>query len=446
MREGRNALPLFFCFNMSNIIDQAIDTLYEKIMRMPNKVLDIFNNFYGEERVDMQGFITRTRVEHNIHGLSFSMLFSRAGIGNLKCTWDMTKELIDINTDHLSEEEAKELAEAISSDGIVRWFKENTHPGFIIVHFPRVTVTNEYDRSTVVKHLYIKVPIDINGAEDGVFTMNRSEYTLAEMYSSYMHSHARIIPTHNFTDFTHCCLGDGPLNNTQTNLSVSFNEDRWNIFCLELSKYVEVESIAGTPYHKLENISLGSRSRVTIDRLSNTSDLYFPRNRQDVKEAIKEFLSYYLDNNDITFSFRNGVYSLGMSYVEYLIRISNAFIEWLNNNPKYQDFEESKFNEVLVRYTIINGEIYKTLSSLENAIDRLRSYIGARICDFKGHPVTVVISDIDNISTSLENSARLINPSFASLILNRILRTINYRYGRNQEDPSTFAGKIRYQV
>lgn len=447
MRESRNTLPLFFCFNMSNIIDQAIDTLYEKIMEMPNKVLDIFNNFYGVERVDMQGFVTKSRVKHDIEGMSLTALFSRANmIDKLKGAWDLSRELVDINVDLLLEDGVKELVDAISSDAMAQWFKESVQPGFILVHFPRVTVTNEYDRSTVVKHLYVKVPVDIKGAENGLFKMNRSEYTLAEMYSGYMHSHASNIPTHDFTDFTRCCLGSGPLNNTQTNLSVGFDEDRWNIFCLELSKYVEVESVAGTPYHRLENISLGSRLKITIDRLSNTSDLYFSRSRQSIKEAVMEFLSYYLDNNDLTFSFRNGVYSLGMSYVEYLIRISNAFIEWLNNNPKYQSLEESKFNDVLGKYTVINGEIYQTSESLTNTIDRYRPYIGAHICNFKGHPVTVTISDIDNISSSSENSARLLKPSFASLILNRILRTINYRYGRNQEDPSTFAGKIRYQV
>lgn len=432
---------------MPNIIDQAIDTLYKKVMKMPNKVLDIFNNFYGEERVDMQGFTSKSLIGYYIQDLSLRNLFSAAGVlDNLKGTWDLNKELIDINTDRLSEDNAKELADAISSDSIAQLIKESSRSGFIIVHFPRVTVTNEYDRSTVVKHLYVKVPLDITGAENGVFTMNRSEYTLAEMFSNYMHSHARDIPTDNFRDFSSCCLGTGPLNNTQNTLNTGFDEDRWNIFCLELSKYVEVESIAGTPYHRLENISLDSRSGVIVGRLPNSLGLHFFRNRQNVQEAIQEFLSYYLDNNDLTFSFRNGVYSLSMPYVEYLIRISNAFIEWLNNNPKYQELEESQFSKVIGQYTVINGEIYETLSSLTDIIEEYRGYIGSEICTFKKHPVTLTISDIENISKSSENRARLIKPSLASLVLNRILRTINYRYGRNQEDPSTFAGKVRYKI
>lgn len=432
---------------MVDIIDQAFDTLYERVMEMPNKVLDIFNNFFGEERVDMQGFPSKAELRYSVLGMTIGTLFTKAGMGDklpIKRA-NQDEELVDV-IDILPEEESiAAIVEALLSLRFAEYCKEGKN-GFILVYFPRVTVTNEYDRSTVVKHLYVKVPLDITGAENGVFTMNRSEYTLAEMFSNYMHSHASYIPIDDFRNFSRCCLGSGPLNNTQTNLSTGFDEDRWNIFCLELSKYVEVESVAGTPYHRLENISLGSRSRVIIDRLSNILGLHFSRNRQNIQKAVQEFLSYYLDNNDLTFSFRNGVYSLGMPYVEYLIRISNAFIEWLNNNLKYQELEESHFNEVIGQYTVINGEIYETPSSLTNTIDRYRQYIGSQICTFKERPVTLTISDIENISESSENRARLLEPSLASLVLNRILRTINYRYGRNQEDPSTFAGKIRYQV
>ncbi len=444
MRECLYIPSFFFYFNMSNIIDQAIDILYKKIMEMPNKVLDIFNNFYGEERVDMQGFVTESLL--NQQSLSLHDLFSTAGmLDNLKGTWDLNEKLTNIDTDCLPEDNARELADAISSDNVAQRFKRIIPPGFILVHFPRVTVTNEYNRSTVVKHLYIKVPVDINGTESGVFTMNRSEYTIVEMFCNYMHSHAKSIPIDNFENFSECCLGSGPLNNTQASLSIAFDEDRWNIFCLELSKYVEVESVAGTPYHRLENLSLTKRPKVLIDRLSNSSDSYFFTDSQNIRKVIQEFLSYYLDNNDLIFSFRNGVYSLGISCVEYLISISNAFIEWLNNNPKYQELEESQFYGVIDRYFVIHGEVYGSLNYPSGARDEYKQYIGSYICTFKGHPVTVAISDI-NMVEHLKNSVRLLRPSLASFVLNRILRTINYRYGRNQEDPSTFAGKIEYKV
>lgn len=244
---------------MVDIIDQAFDTLYERVMEMPNKVLDIFNNFFGEERVDMQGFPSKAKLRHSVLGMTVGTLFTKADMRDKLPIKGANQDegLVDV-IDILPEEESiAAIVEALLSLRFAEYCKEGKN-GFILVHFPRTVVTNEHDKSTIVNHIYIKVPITANGAENGLFTMNRSEYTVAEMYSSYMHSHASSIPTENFRNFTGCCLGSGPLRNTQASLSTSFDEDRWNIFCLELSKYVEVESIAGTPYYYLEQISFKS--------------------------------------------------------------------------------------------------------------------------------------------------------------------------------------------
>ena len=34
---------------------------------------------------------------------------------------------------------------------------------YIIIHFPKVTVTNEHDRSIDITHLWVRVPVDTNG-------------------------------------------------------------------------------------------------------------------------------------------------------------------------------------------------------------------------------------------------------------------------------------------
>ena len=436
---------------MSEVINKALTTLCEKVLEMPMKVLDIFNNFFGEERVDMQGFPTKSRIKHSIEDMTVATLFGNANMGDrLPINGANRNELLmDIDLDNLPEDTEKLMAEAIASEGMVGIMRQLFRGGFILVHFPRVTVTNEYDRSTIVNHLYVKVPILVNGAEDGLFTMNRSEYTLAELRSGYMHSHASHIPLDNFKEFSRCCLGSGPLNNTQTNLSIGFDEDRWNIFCLELSKYVEVESIAGTPYFRLENISLDSRAIDGLGRLSNSASLYIPHSASGLKDLLREFMSYYLDNNDLTFSYRNGVYSIGMTFEEYLIRISNSLIEWINNNPKYHEPRYvGHFDKIISSYTFRNGTLYEASSNsdIQYTIDRFREHIGKEICTFKGKTIRLVISDIDNISNSDENTVRLLNPSLASFLLNRIITVINYRYGRNQEDPSTTAGKVRYEI
>lgn len=434
---------------MTNPIDQALDTLYERVMEMPNKVLDIFNNFFGEERVDMQKFPSKAGLRHSVLGMFVGEIFQNADMRNRLPLEGLNRndELVDIDFESLPAESAAALTEAILSTPFVESCKAH-RKGFILVHFPRTVVTNEHDRSTVVNHIYVKVPITIKGSEDGLFTMNRSEYTVAEIYSSYMHSHASHIPTDNFQSFVSCCLGRGPLNNTQTNLSIGFDEDRWNMFCLELSKYVEVESVAGRPYYYLEKISFNTSKMENIDRLSNSSDFYFPssdRHNPLVKNAVREFLSYYLEHNSLTFSYRNGVYSLGMPFIEYLIHLSNSFIEFVNNRPELANSRITDCN-IIGDYVIRNGELYQKSRDIDSYISTYREYVGKEVCTFKGRPVTVAITDLERADNNTVNDAKLINISLASYLLNRILRTINYRYGRNQENPDSTSGKVRYKV
>ena len=350
------------------------------------------------------------------------------------------EELRDMNRVSTPEESVATIVKALLSNSFTEHLKDK-YTGYILVHFPRTVVTNEYDKSTVVKHLYVKVPITANGVENGLFTMNRSEYTVAELYSNYMHSHASTIPTSNFKDFVNCCLGSGPLNHTQSVLSTGFDGDRWNIFCLELSKYVEVESVAGTPYHRLENINFSSSKIPDFGRLSNFRRL----NLGLLTPVIREFLSYYLDNNNLTFSFRNGVYSIGMPFIEYLIHISNSFIEWVNSQPALESVKSS-FGVILDDYVVRNGELYQISRGRRLTLETYRQYVGREVCTFKGKPVTITITDLNTLDSTNQSNAKLINPVFASYFLNKILITINYRYGRNQKDPSSVAGKVRYKI
>ena len=43
---------------MSEEITKKVQEIYDNLMYFPHKVLDIFNDFFGEDRVDLQGFIT----------------------------------------------------------------------------------------------------------------------------------------------------------------------------------------------------------------------------------------------------------------------------------------------------------------------------------------------------------------------------------------------------
>lgn len=434
---------------MSDRLSKTLDTFYEKVMEMPNRVLAIFNNFFGEERVDMQGFPSKDVIINNIYSLSIENIFCYCSNEPEYILPEtiQKKRLMEVNS--LSAKATNKIIEAILSPTFIKYCKSR-YKGYILVHFPQTRVTNEYNKSTIVNHIYIKVPITTEGLEDGGFTMNRSEYTIAELYSDYMHSHAFYIPISDFSNFVSCCVGSGPLRNTQLSLATTFDEDRWNLFCLELSKFIEVESIAGTPYHRLENINCDTNAKEATDRLVNNIYICLGQgsDRDILKQLIHSFLSYYLDHNNLPFSFRNGVYSIGIPYIEYLINISNSFIEWVNKQDMLRSYIETlKARNIIKSYVIRNGKLYeKTLNDLDRYRSIYKNYIGKRVCTFKGNPVTITISDLRDNNATNEHSITLLNNLLASAFLNRILRTINYRYGRNQEDPSTNIGKIEYKI
>ena len=57
---------------------------------------------------------------------------------------------------------------------------------------------------------------------------------------------------------------------------------------------------------------------------------------------LKEFVKYFINLKKLKFNYVNGSFSIGMSFIEFIVLISNEFIKWYND----------RFNkgEVLFRY------------------------------------------------------------------------------------------------
>ena len=256
-------------------------------------------------------------------------------------------------------------------------------------------------------------------------------------------SHVSDIPTSDFTKFQTPCTGTGPINDTISNLSNEFDSDIWRLFCLELSKYVEVESIAGTPYHRLENLgtsNMGAGENVfrVVNRLGY---------EDSIKEIIKEFVPYFIKQGKLKFNYANGSYSIGMSFTEYILVISNEFIDWYNkkfNNKEWKyTFSTLKSSDVLKECIIANNKIYYE-SSLRN-VNSYAAYNGQRMCTFKGKDVLINIVDINEVKE--DNKSIILNTNIALYILSKILRVINYRYGKAEQrdqEGNRISEKVRY--
>lgn len=377
----------------------VLETTYRNALEKPLRILEIFNDFFGEDKVDMQGYPTLSEVESGLPDNASTAVVSRF---------------------------------------ISTWQSDHNTNFFILVHFPHVRITNEYDRHVDINHLYAKVAFDIRGTMCGRFQLNRSDYTLLHLSNDYMHSHVSSIPLWNLSEFQTPCTGSGPINNTIASLSRDFDENLWQLFCLELERYVHVESIAGTPYHRLEGLTpRGVRLRPIADGFNYL--LKFPSNNRTYVTMFAEFTKHLIDSGCLKFHYTEGQYKLAMSVTTAYITISNCFIKWYNREFAKGNRTEHTCdligNGVLQTCKYSNGQLMVSVGRRTNT--DYYSHIGAVMFHFKGNPVRFTISDIAP-TTESENDVIILTTPYIEYILTKIINVINFHYGnqRNQENSS----------
>lgn len=425
------------------LIEEKIEELYNSLMDKPLRVLGIFNDFFGEDKVDMQGYWSLDEFKSWLKIESLATYIPDGSIVSMDTndwsryeTWTITdlpgnwaKRVVNVLTDN----RVKERIGDAKFNNI-----------FILVHFPHVRVTNEHNRFVDINHLWAKVKVMYNGTLNGGFTLNRSEYTLLHIRSNYLHSHVSSIPRSDFTRFQSPCTGTGPINGTISALNRDYDEDIWNMFCLELSKYVTVESVAGVPYHYLERLGTESME-VGIDRFIT---YLFPNyHRSDIpSDKFKEFVRYFINSKKLKFNYVNGSYSIGMSFIEFIVLISNEFIKWYNDQFNKKEltveFADLKRLGILKECIISNGKIYYDRD--RDNVNNYAQYIGKKVCVFKGREITVDITDIVEVRN--ENKSIILDTQTALYILTTILKVLNYRYGRNKaiHEGNQLGTEVRY--
>lgn len=420
-------------------IEEHIEELYNTIMEKPLRILEIFNDFFGEDRVDIQRYwsLDKFKAWINIEPIQTYISENDSRLNREDWSTYKTFAIVDLPSNY-----ATNILSNTTQRTIDFIASNKFNSMYILVHFPQVRVINEHNRFVDITNLWAKVCICSNGSMRGSFSLNRSSYPLLHFSSNYMHSHVSSIPTGDFTSFQTPCFGSGPVRDTMSSLNRGFDEDLWNMFCLELSKYVTVESISGTPYNYLER--LGSRNMTTgIGRFYtylNTS------NNIIGDDKLREFVKYFINSKKLKFNYVNGSYSIGMSLIEYIILISNSFIAWYNDQYNKREllhsFEQLKRSGFLNECIINNGKIYYE-NGVEN-INRYTQYVGKRVCIFKGREVKLEITDMAEVVN--ENKTIILNIQNALYILSTILKVLNYRYGRNKavSESTEFGTEVRY--
>lgn len=425
------------------LIEEKIEELYNSLMDRPLRVLSIFNDFFGEDKVDMQGYWSLDRFKSWLKIESLATYIPDGDTVSMnRNDWSMYKtwSITDLPGDQV-----EKVVNVLTNTTVKERIGNAKFNGiFILVHFPHVRVTNEHDRFVDINHLWAKVKIIYNGTLNGGFTLNRSEYTMLHISSGYMHSHISGIPTGDFTKFQSPCTGSGPINNTISTLNRDYDEDMWNMFCLELSKYVTVESIAGRPYNYLEKLGTNDMEVGVDGFITYLSPNYY--RSVITPDKFKEFVRYFISSRKLKFNYVNGSYSIGMSLIEFIVLISNEFIKWYNDRFNKEEFTanfaELKRRDILKECIIDNGKIYYDKGV--NNVNNYAQYIGKKVCMFKGREVTIDITDIAEVRN--ENKSIILNTHTALYILAIILKVLNYRYGRSKatHEGNQLGTEVRY--
>lgn len=378
-------------------MEYSIGELRRELFSHVYDVHRIIEEYFGEDKVDLQGIPTDAALQESL------------------LSWDCTE------TEHegmweVSDEAMGNLKNEYSSE----------RP-FVLVYWPEVTVTNEHDRSIDIQDLYAKIEVTMEGRipyENRGFKLVRTTFPQKQFNDGYLHSH--VPQFHGLPHYDNPCLGSGPINQTILDLKNNYDEMTWMLFCRELSLYVTVESLSGVPYNKLEYVGKrDGRILYGYDCYNNVSFNDFLRCQgddtlEDYLEMITTFSKYYLEHGNLQLSFDGSKYTHGMPYFDFIIGISNSFIEWHNQYGDKSRIQDIYRREILIPVYVAGRKFYSNSNNTMSSA----AYEGTPILNFKGESKTLHI-----IQEESETECTLIlNKYIAMYILTGILSIINYRF------------------
>jgi hypothetical protein len=382
----------------------TINQLRQEIFGKVYEVYDVFQNFFGEQFTDLQevpedDLIISSLSNWNVHP------------GDAEGTWLLNgRQLTSVKQ---------------------QW---GTLKPVIMVWWPEVTITNENDKSITIQDLYAKIQITLEGRipyEVRSFMLCRTTFSEVQYISGYQHSHLpsfRGIP-----GFEDPCLGTGPINNTVLELKNNCDSTEWMLFCQELSMYVTVESLRGGPYIRMETIGSKRQSSDYTDfKLTSRSirevigSYWIPQDKREYFNGIySDFIPYYLEHGHLALNYKDGAFMVGMTYFDFIIDISNVFIDYYNRHGNREYIPNLESWHILNKVLAANNRFYSPDFFEEHDFSLFE---GSSMFTFKGEMKHLHITHDSHHHVEV---TLLMDPNVAMCILSNILKVINYRY-RNE--------------
>ena len=96
----------------------------------------------------------------------------------------------------------------------------------------------------------------------------------------------------------------------------------------------------------------------------------------------REFITHLIHSKKLKYNYNSKSYSIGMSFTEFIITISNEFIKWYNrefNKKTYGYTLDRLLSSKVLRKCIISGnKIYFERNN--TSIESYRAYVGKKMC------------------------------------------------------------------
>lgn len=420
--------------DIHNYLNTKFASFYDNMIENLTKVLNIFEEYFGKDKVELQ--VPSKEVVINMLHTDSTMVDN---VGRLKFKKILENNNIDTSDSDIrynfpfgvaykySIEVFEEIYSLFLKDSraIDTLFYNKNIDINIVVYYPNVTVTNEYNNSVVINKVFIIVSLKYYGELLGTFKIVRSEYSLDQLGSRYMFSHVPSLSLDNLAKPKTPCLGSGPISYTMGTLKEECDLDLWKLFCVELNNYIHNESVEGGPYISLTNIrnrNLGSIAYYNYNFMGRSYSSFFN------EEDINTFIKYILSKKILKFNYNKGCFSIAMEPTKYLFLISNLFIEWYNELYRKgvytSDYHKLINRNILWRLIYKDNKVYTR--GFEIDYSNLLTYVGTPIIKFKGKVYTL---EINNINKDKDyNEVIVLASNFISIITAKILKIVNYVY------------------
>lgn len=299
-----------------------------------------------------------------------------------------------------------------------------------VIHFPHINIYNSRRQTHDISDLFVRLALVVGSSNLQLQQIQggRATFTYAEWTSDYSHSH---LPGRGNTGammpyYNRFCTGSGHINDFIAEInSGEVTEANLTRLLVQIMGLVNYESIEGTPYRHLSNISVRTQSGRRFSANKDTSLNWYRR-----------LLNHHRENNltpNIEFKLENGKYKLkdDSKFDAFLLSLQMddndklrllAFIDEIGNayayghTPTYQSLGLPRSRSFIFRnreipLTINSRPDEQNTSNIEYKIHpTIKQYIKEEI-EYDINKKTIRKSTIDRYSNKTDNARACVTPN-----------------------------------